>query len=172
MAEQNGEERGEASTQHAHTGEPRVVAQGAGSGQACARLISLARQLALDAALHPMRNDHQGTWAAFERAIVDAAAENAQGATEPEPMVLFCPVCKTQYPDTEDWATKPHRKHLCLWCGHIWKPHEHATVGIAVPNKSETDHQHVYDKSPEHYEVRCLVCGFNPRAQGLPRGEK
>ncbi len=40
---------------------------------AIGRLISRARQFTLDAALAPMRNDHQGTWAAFEREIAEAA---------------------------------------------------------------------------------------------------
>ena len=54
-------------------------------------------------------------------------------SAQPEPMVIFCPECKAQHIDLGEWATKPHRKHLCHSCGHVWKPHDHATVGVPIP---------------------------------------
>ena len=50
----------------------------------------------------------------------------------PDPMVLKCPKCKAPHLDTGDWATKPHKTHLCLECGHEWRPCDFPTVGVAV----------------------------------------
>jgi hypothetical protein len=44
--------------------------------------------------------------------------------------VLFCPECCAQHIDRGEWATKPHRTHLCEVCGHKWRPSEYATVGV------------------------------------------
>ncbi len=48
----------------------------------------------------------------------------------PEPLVLHCPRCGTQHIDRDEWATRPHRTHLCESCAHEWKPFEHPTVGV------------------------------------------
>lgn len=55
----------------------------------------------------------------------------------PEPMQLKCPACQLQHIDTLDaatgidWATRPHKTHLCLGCDHLWRPREYPTVGVA-----------------------------------------
>lgn len=56
----------------------------------------------------------------------------------PIPMILFCPECGFQHvdraspPDHEiRWTNPPHRSHLCEECGHIWRPADVATVGVA-----------------------------------------
>lgn len=55
----------------------------------------------------------------------------------PRPMHLDCPKCGLEHVDTLDpatgidWSTRPHRTHLCLGCGHLFKPSEHYTVGVA-----------------------------------------
>jgi hypothetical protein len=51
----------------------------------------------------------------------------------------WCPKCDLKHVDALDektgidWATRPHKTHLCLGCGHLWKPHDYATVGVADP---------------------------------------
>lgn len=47
------------------------------------------------------------------------------------PAVLHCPKCGVQHIDRGVWATtRVHRTHLCAGCGHLWKPFNHATVGV------------------------------------------
>jgi rubredoxin len=48
----------------------------------------------------------------------------------PLPVVLFCPVCRAQHVDTEEWAFRPHRRHRCLHCDHVWLPALVSTVGV------------------------------------------
>ena len=59
-------------------------------------------------------------------------------------MLLFCPACGDQHIDeperslgpgnTErlDWDNPPHRSHLCHGCGHIWRPSDIHTNGVAA----------------------------------------
>ncbi len=48
------------------------------------------------------------------------------------PIVLYCPKCSFQHIDQEQWATtRKHRTHLCHKCGHLFRPSNHATVGVA-----------------------------------------
>lgn len=54
------------------------------------------------------------------------------GATkevEPKRKAMFCPKCGSQHFDEGEWATKPHHKHLCASCGHIFRI-EPYTFGI------------------------------------------
>jgi hypothetical protein len=62
-------------------------------------------------------------------------------------MILHCPACGLQHidepsppigvePTTGDgglvmWTNPPHRSHLCHGCGHIWRPADVATEGVA-----------------------------------------
>lgn len=59
-----------------------------------------------------------------------------------EPLVLFCPKCNGQHIDRDEWATKPHKTHLCEFCGHLWRPKETHTVGVerleVLPERIET----------------------------------
>jgi hypothetical protein len=52
---------------------------------------------------------------------------------DPIPMVLHCPACGWQHIDEPkgDWTNPPHRSHLCAGCGHIWRPFDFPTVGVA-----------------------------------------
>jgi hypothetical protein len=52
-------------------------------------------------------------------------------AINPEPQFLFCPRCHCQHEDFGLWKTKPHKHHLCLFCGEQWKPFPYTTVGVA-----------------------------------------
>lgn len=54
----------------------------------------------------------------------------ALAAQEPEALPLRCPECIAPHIDKDEWATKPHRTHLCEYCGHKWRPKETATVGV------------------------------------------
>jgi len=55
---------------------------------------------------------------------------------EPEQMKIYCPVCNERHYDEYDpttdinWATRPHRKHLCAKCNHVLQEAEHNTVGV------------------------------------------
>ena len=45
---------------------------------------------------------------------------------------IYCPECNERHIDKDEWATpaKAHRKHLCEYCGHIWKHKDYYTVGV------------------------------------------
>lgn len=47
----------------------------------------------------------------------------------PVPMALHCPKCCAEHVDRDEWATRPHRTHLCE-CGHEWDPCDFQTVGV------------------------------------------
>lgn len=74
---------------------------------------------------------------------------------KPIDMVLYCPKCGTQHVDApmtdaeysnyifeskwvevggsppERWTNPPHKSHLCAGCGHVWRPSDTPTNGIA-----------------------------------------
>lgn len=82
---------------------------------------------------------------------------------EPIPMVLHCPKCGLQHIDEPDpgpvdlgdanewdakypawettlWTNPPHRSHPCHGCGHIWRPADVPTTGVAaVQTKGKAD---------------------------------
>lgn len=64
---------------------------------------------------------------------VPATAPAPAVEAAPLPMLLFCPHCHRQHVDEGEWATKPHRVHLCLNsdCGQTWRPADVSTVGVA-----------------------------------------
>lgn len=72
------------------------------------------------------------------REKVIAAARRLAGLAEsPVPLLLFCPECNVQHVDAPDertpgWTNPPHRSHLCHACGHVWRPADIATTGIAA----------------------------------------
>jgi hypothetical protein len=55
--------------------------------------------------------------------------------SRPIDMLLYCPRCTTQHIDAPSlaasWTNPPHRSHLCAQCGHIWRPADVATNGVA-----------------------------------------
>lgn len=54
------------------------------------------------------------------------------------PMILHCPECKEQHIDEDEWATtRLHKTHLCLHCGHLWRPMDVPTVGVKNDEGSE-----------------------------------
>jgi len=46
------------------------------------------------------------------------------------PLRLDCPVCGIPHFDEGEWATRPHRTHLCGGCGMKWTPAAYPTVGV------------------------------------------
>jgi len=96
----------------------------------------------------------------FLRANQWAAGAYAKTAA-PIPMVLHCPKCGEQHIDKPEgqfypgqtatesaltdevhglWCNPPHRSHLCHGCGHIWRPADVPTTGVAaVQTKGKND---------------------------------
>lgn len=87
-------------------------------------------------------------------------------------MVLFCPACGFQHIDEPElpyigdritetgdedaaarirkatWTNPPHRSHLCLGCGHIWRPADVPTTGVAaIQTKGKADSEPVSPSS-------------------------
>lgn len=74
--------------------------------------------------------------------------------TTPIDMILHCPACGMQHIDgyeginlqnadggnRDKWTNPPHRSHLCHGCGHIWRPADVPTNGVAaIKTKGEND---------------------------------
>lgn len=63
----------------------------------------------------------------------------------PVDMVLHCPACGMQHVDAPDertpgWVNESHRSHLCHGCGHIWRPADVPTNGVAaIKTKGKAD---------------------------------
>ena len=57
---------------------------------------------------------------------------------KPVRMSLRCEKCGLQHVDVLDeatgidWSARPHKTHLCLGCGHLFRPFEYATLGVAT----------------------------------------
>jgi hypothetical protein len=80
--------------------------------------------------------------------VADIDRHCAGSGAEPVDMVLHCPKCGLQHLDgveggpeaqpdgtvhTEvSWENPPHRSHLCHGCGHIWRPADVPTNGVAA----------------------------------------
>lgn len=101
-------------------------------GQAGARCV-------LDSALM-VRCEHQ-TPRQRPAIIPTAPPPRAAPCPEPIPMVLHCPGCGRQHIDKPGvggghgepaWTNPPHRSHLCAACGHIWRPADVPTTGVAA----------------------------------------
>ncbi len=58
--------------------------------------------------------------------------ETAPVSPSPTPMVLTCPTCHERHVDEGEWATRPHKTHLCSRCGTLFRPANVPTVGVAV----------------------------------------
>ncbi len=50
----------------------------------------------------------------------------------PVPMLLACPACDVKHVDEDEWATRPHRTHLCGACGALFRPALVPTIGVAA----------------------------------------
>jgi len=81
-----------------------------------------------EVAVEAVRNTRE-----FHRRI-DAVNTTAGAAPRPPapgvPLRLDCPVCGIPHFDEGEWATRPHRTHLCGGCGMKWTPAAYPTVGV------------------------------------------
>jgi hypothetical protein len=95
--------------------------------------------------------------ARYDRLI--AMARSRSDGASPIPMILHCPACGVQHIDAPTpcdmgvgcqeagvcfaaahgepdrcgaWDNPPHRSHLCASCGHIWRPADVPTEGVAA----------------------------------------
>lgn len=61
---------------------------------------------------------------------------SADAEMVPVPMLLFCPKCGMQHVDSPQpekaWTNPPHRSHECQDCGHVWRPADVPTNGVAT----------------------------------------
>jgi hypothetical protein len=77
-------------------------------------------------------------------------------APVPIPTMLRCPKCALTHVDEGEWATKPHRAHLCAWCGHEWRPYDYPTVGVLFPPAApDAPCGHAY------WAAGCAQCAFH-----------
>ncbi len=63
---------------------------------------------------------------------VGKAAFNAAYRAVGSPLrFIVCPKCKRSHVDLGEWAGRPHRTHLCAYCGNKWVfESTNKTVGI------------------------------------------
>lgn len=65
-------------------------------------------------------------------------ASTLEAATpSPIPMVLACPTCHAWHVDEGEWATRPHKTHLCSRCGALFRPANVPTVGVVALSVEE-----------------------------------
>jgi hypothetical protein len=87
---------------------------------------------------YPTGYDGDKAEAAAEDALAATAlTKQAAPALSSIQMILHCPKCGLQHIDapderTEGWTNPPHRSHLCHGCGHIWRPADAPTEGVAA----------------------------------------
>lgn len=79
-----------------------------------------------------------GTTSLTERSGADQRElpERQDAGVHPVDMLLFCPGCGKQHIDgpdeVKDWTNPPHRSHECQGCGHVWRPADVPTNGVAA----------------------------------------
>lgn len=121
------------------------------------------------------------------------------GRLVPEPidMVLHCPKCGEQHIDAPEparyatasntesvrkgfemggyelnpnrWDNPPHRSHLCQGCGHIWRPADVPTNGVAaVKTKGKHDDEPLLPKRLQRLvEVGATMIGLTTTVRGI-----
>lgn len=67
-----------------------------------------------------------------------------RASANPIPMILYCPTCGHQHIDSPDpakgWDDPPHRSHLCIACGCVWRPCDVPTTGVErIETRGSTD---------------------------------
>lgn len=98
-----------------------------------------------------MRHIQDQTVKAMLAAPQPSPTPQADSQPAPIDMVLHCPKCGLQHIDAPEkvdrrlaaidppaawamdpWTNEPHRSHLCHGCGHIWRPADVPTNGVAA----------------------------------------
>ncbi len=77
----------------------------------------------------------------------------------PTPVILYCPKCITQHIDEGEWATKPHRTHLCKNCQYEWRPSFHPTVGVASMSAETLSTPERIDRAMANTAVDDVIAG-------------
>ena len=76
-----------------------------------------------------------------EHAVCDECSPVNNVTLLPIDMVLYCPNCGFQHVDKpgmssefddHTWTNPPHKSHLCHRCGHVWRPADVPTNGVAA----------------------------------------
>jgi hypothetical protein len=101
-------------------------------------------------------------------AAIDRLAAH-QPEQVPIDMVLHCPKCHTQHIDAPEehwnreflysWENPPHRSHLCHHCGHIWRPADVPTNGVAAVKTRGKDDSPIAKPAAHQPEQRAVVVG-------------
>lgn len=82
----------------------------------------------------------------FRQGVAWVLSQQAAQPVPPIDMVLHCPKCGLRHVDEAEgegddeattqrldvWRNPPHRSHLCHGCGHIWRPADVPTNGVAA----------------------------------------
>lgn len=85
-----------------------------------------------------------GTWDYTGRQFVFCpwCAKLLESEPAPIDILLYCPLCSVQHIDKESksWSNPPHKTHECQNCGHLWRPSDVPTNGIAeIKTKGKRD---------------------------------
>lgn len=84
---------------------------------------------------HPSLADHS-SFSKLMRALFGLPAPTARDPIDESvvPAVVSCPECDTVHVDDAEWAQSDHqhKSHLCLNCGHVWRPYPFHTVGVSA----------------------------------------
>src|SRR5579872_7355737 len=89
-------------------------------------------------ALYKIAYEPFGDAEASDKEVLDAVTELAkvtlkhveEPASEPIPMLLWCPECGDRHVDVGEFATKVHHTQACQSCGMVWRPSIGPTVGV------------------------------------------
>ncbi|MDF3837137.1 hypothetical protein P3W85_29900 [Cupriavidus basilensis] len=105
----------------------------------------------------------------------------------PIDMVLHCPCCGVQHIDAPEetqqryyaadlgkpltiWTNPPHRSHLCHGCGHIWRPADVPTNGVAsVKTKGKDDSPLAQSAPAEILRLHRVVAGLRQMLEAETR---
>lgn len=101
----------------------------------------------LKTALQTYLEESDGITVSMPSEVVHALLSRArsEAVAAPIDMVLLCPKCNFQHIDAPDepgtamagiprWTNPPHRSHQCHSCGHVWRPADVETNGVAAVN--------------------------------------
>jgi hypothetical protein len=93
-------------------------------------LVAAARDIAMSETIVAL--DEFLTMLRKSQPKVAQAPEPVVQASEPVPMILYCPLCHFKHVDEGEFATKPHHTHSCQGpkCGLTWRPALVPTVGV------------------------------------------
>lgn len=70
----------------------------------------------------------------------------AEGATHHASRTDIPCACGTLGCLTDHWVNPPHRSHLCHYCGHVWRPADVPTNGVAtIKTKGKNDSERSND---------------------------